>query len=129
MPKTKKREIGDIGEAEAVQFLEKNGYDIVAKNYQMRGGELDIVAWHKKPRFGDTLCFIEVKTRDRNDGSAERATQEGEKLNRIKNAAKYYCLNNNVAMETTPIQFEQVSIYNDSDISDPIIRHFVIPID
>ncbi|MEK7623870.1 MAG: YraN family protein, partial [Patescibacteria group bacterium] len=78
---------------------------------------------------GDTLCFIEVKTRDRNDGSAERATQEGEKLNRIKNAAKYYCLNNNVAMETTPIQFEQVSIYNDSDISDPIIRHFVIPID
>lgn len=127
--KTPKRIRGDWGEAQALAFLESNGYAIAARNYRIRTGELDIIAWHAKPRFGQTLCFIEVKTRAANDGSAERATEEGDKLNRIKSAAIHYCLNNGVDMNATPIQFEQVSIYNDDTLSDPIVRHFVIPVD
>ena len=33
------REIGDIGENAVAAFLEKNGYEIMARNFTVRGGE------------------------------------------------------------------------------------------
>lgn len=53
-----KKEIGNRGEALAAAFLEKQGYEILCRNYHCRGGELDIVA-----RRGGFLVFAEVKTR------------------------------------------------------------------
>jgi len=50
---------GKEGEAIAVRFLRRNGYRIVQKNYRTPIGEIDIIA-----RDGDTLVFIEVKTRE-----------------------------------------------------------------
>lgn len=110
MKKTKKRELGDWGEEQAVRFLIEKGYTIIERNFQTRQGEIDIIATHEKKHFGETLCFVEVKTRGGEKGSAERATR-GEKFGRIQQAAKMYCLQNNVDIERMPIQFEQVSIY------------------
>ena len=56
--KTDKRLFGDWGESFAVNELEKKGYDVIDKNFRVKHGELDIIAWHKKPHFGKTLCFI-----------------------------------------------------------------------
>jgi len=63
-----KRETGDRGERLAARFLEDNGYRIVMANFEAPIGrnsrevqiigEIDIVALD-----GDTLCFVEVKTR------------------------------------------------------------------
>jgi putative endonuclease len=128
MSKTQKRLIGDIGEDFAAIFLTHKGYEIIAKNFQIKTGELDIVAWHEKPRFGKTLCFVEVKTRELDDGSAERATGYN-KLQRMFSAAKAFCLRHKIPTETTPIQFEHVSVYNQKNQSEPTIRHFVIPVD
>ncbi len=128
MSKTQKRLIGDLGENFAANFLVKNGYEIIAKNFQIKTGELDIVAWHDKPRFGKTLCFVEVKTRESDDGSAERATGYS-KLQRMFSAARAFCLQNKIPTETTPIQFEHVSVYNQTNSTNPIIKHFVIPVD
>jgi len=50
--------LGESGEKIAVDFLQKHGYKILAKNYKTKLGEIDIVALDK-----DTFCFIEVKTR------------------------------------------------------------------
>jgi len=50
--------IGRSGENEAAKFLEKNGYNIIKKNYHAANGEIDIIA--KKGRH---LSFVEVKTR------------------------------------------------------------------
>lgn len=50
--------VGNAGEKWACDFLKKNGYKILERNYRIRGGEIDIVAKDK-----DTLVFIEVKTR------------------------------------------------------------------
>ncbi len=53
------KDIGDLGEAFAAEFLEKSGYCIVARNYRIKSGEeIDIIAvkdgiWR----------LIEVKTR------------------------------------------------------------------
>lgn len=65
---TSKRETGDRGERMAAEFLEKNGYRIVMANFEAPIGrnsrevqvigEIDIIALD-----GETLCFVEVKTR------------------------------------------------------------------
>ncbi len=51
-------EQGAAGEAQAAEYLTKKGYQILARNYQATGGELDLVARLKK-----TLVFVEVKQR------------------------------------------------------------------
>lgn len=63
-----KRATGDRGESLAAEFLERQGYRIVMANFEAPIGrnsrevqiigEIDIVALD-----GDTLCFVEVKTR------------------------------------------------------------------
>ena len=124
---TPKRAQGDWGEEKAVEFLLKKGYDIVTRNFRVKMGELDAVAWHKKHHFGMTLCFIEVKTRGENDGSAERATQ-GKKMPRLLFTAKQYCLAHGIRIDTVPIQFEQVSVFPNGDGAAEM-KHDVIPID
>ena len=57
--KVNTREKGNIGEDKAVEFLIKNNYQIVTRNFYSRFGEIDIIA--KK---GDILHFIEVKSGD-----------------------------------------------------------------
>src|SRR6202140_2287130 len=54
---------GASGENEACRFLRRNGYKILYRNFRGRtGGEIDIVC-----RERDTLVFVEVKTRTRED--------------------------------------------------------------
>jgi putative endonuclease len=65
---TSKRETGNWGEGRALEFLVANGYRIVMANFEAPIGrnsrevqiigEIDIVALD-----GETLCFVEVKTR------------------------------------------------------------------
>lgn len=45
---SKKRKFGDLGEKIAEQYLLKNGYFILEKNFQTKMGELDIIAF--RPR-------------------------------------------------------------------------------
>jgi putative endonuclease len=52
------KEIGSYGEMLSINYLIKNGYFILDKNYRNRFGEIDIVC--KKD---DILVFIEVKSR------------------------------------------------------------------
>jgi len=60
---------GRDGEALAEAVLLQSGYCILARNYRNRLGEIDIVA-----RDGETLVFVEVKTRrSKRFGSAKLA--------------------------------------------------------
>lgn len=55
--------LGTRGENLACQFLKRSGYKILYRNFRGRtGGEIDVVC-----RDGDTLVFVEVKTRTRED--------------------------------------------------------------
>jgi putative endonuclease len=49
---------GRRGERIACRFLMKQGFDILARRFRARRGEVDLVALE-----GDTLVFVEVKTR------------------------------------------------------------------
>ncbi len=112
MGRTSKQDLGDWGEQKAVDFLVSRGYEIVGRNIVLGKGEIDIIAWQDKFYHGRTLCIIEVKTRSYGVGSAERATV-GKKMDIITRAARRYCFLNNIDIDSTPIQFEQVSIYVD----------------
>ena len=50
--------LGRKGERIACRFLLRKGFDILARRYQGRTGELDIIAFEQ-----ETLVFLEVKTR------------------------------------------------------------------
>ena len=52
------RALGDRGEELAANYLEDRGYHILARNWRIARGELDLVALD-----GDTIVAIEVKTR------------------------------------------------------------------
>ena len=52
---------GRAGEEHIAQWLADHGYEMVARNYHSRYGEIDLIA-QKAPY----LCFIEVKTREEN---------------------------------------------------------------
>ncbi|GFD71650.1 UPF0102 protein [Tenacibaculum sp. KUL113] len=51
-------ELGKKGEQLAIDYLVKNGYTIVEKNYYYQKAEVDIIAQKK-----DVLVVVEVKTR------------------------------------------------------------------
>lgn len=51
-------EIGNIGEDFVCSYLIKRGYEIVERNYRIRGGEIDIIAVNL-----DYIAFVEVKSR------------------------------------------------------------------
>lgn len=54
-----RKTIGDLGESFAAEVYEKSGYTVVTRNYHSRYGEIDLIAEND-----DTLCFVEVKTRN-----------------------------------------------------------------
>ena len=71
--------LGTRGENLACQFLKKNGYKILFRNFKGRtGGEIDVVC-----RDRDTLVFVEVKTRTREDFGRPVEAVNREKRDRI----------------------------------------------
>ncbi len=58
MENISKSEVGRKGEDIACEYLRKNGYKIIERNYREVFGEIDIVARARDK----TLVFVEVKT-------------------------------------------------------------------
>lgn len=56
-----KKLLGKIGEDKAVKFLKRKGYKIEKRNFKTKLGEADVIAFD-----GETVVFVEVKTRSSN---------------------------------------------------------------
>lgn len=54
----KHNELGSLGEELAVEFLQKNKYKIVERNWRYKKAEIDIIA-----QKNNVLAIVEVKTR------------------------------------------------------------------
>ena len=115
-------EIGDRGERLAARFLEANGYRLVVSNFKVpigrnsRGvsvtGEIDIVALD-----GETLCFVEVKTRTSSDFAAPLANVNKRKQRQIIRAARVY--KRIFELSEIPHRFDVVSVI----MEDPTPRY------
>lgn len=52
------KQIGDAGEEAAARHLDAHGLQVLARNFRVKGGEIDIVC-----RDGATTVFVEVRRR------------------------------------------------------------------
>ena len=98
--------LGRRGEDLAHRFLRRSGYIIVARNYRTprRNGEVDLIGWD-----GDTLCFIEVKTRTTFDVKSAEAAVDREKQQELRGMAREY-LRRSPAIPTW--RFDVLSVYH-----------------
>ncbi|MBO7062604.1 YraN family protein [Fibrobacter sp.] len=76
---------GSYIERLAAEHLKRDGYEILARNYAYRGGELDIVA-----RDGDTIVFVEVKSVWNNQQGNPAARVNGKKQYKIWQTACHF---------------------------------------
>jgi putative endonuclease len=99
--------LGRLGEDLACRELERRGYQILARGYRTRAGEIDVIAAH-----GSTIVFIEVKTRlsDRFGTPAEAVTRW--KQRRICRLAVDYLSRRRLS--TRPCRFDVVAVAPDA---------------
>ena len=82
-----KSEIGKLGEESVCAYLIERGYKITARNYRIKGGEIDIIAEN-----GDYIAFVEVKSRKPDSMvSGFEAVNKRKRGLIIKTAADYCC--------------------------------------
>lgn len=86
---TLRRELGNIGEKEAVRYLKKKKYKILEKNYADIGKEIDIIAENL-----EFIVFVEVKARTMGHENPKEprpaSAVSKEKQRKIITLAKYY---------------------------------------
>ncbi len=101
-----RQDIGRRGEDQAAEFLKRQGYRIVERNYRTPLGEIDIIAWDK-----DCLCFIEVKARQgTGKGRPEEAVSRA-KIRKVSQNVLYYLKTN--AIEDCSMRFDVVAVIAD----------------
>jgi len=101
-----RKNLGRKGERAAVQFLKKQGYRILHRNWKSPLGEIDIIA-----KDGKTLCFVEVKTRsDESYGGAVEAVRPAKQA-QIVRAALGFLMQHQVPVQDC--RFDVVAIQFD----------------
>ena len=122
--KTQDLPLGGRGEQIAADFLRKQGLVILARNFRCPSGEVDIVALDKStgPRGGETIVFVEVKTRRDDRVMAPETAVDARKQDQVRRAARYYL----AGRDTTGLltRFDIVAIVLPQG-QQPRIRHLV----
>ena len=103
-----RQNLGQSGEDIAAEFLSKNGYAILTRNYRCRYGEIDVIA-----KLRDVLVFIEVKTRTGDAYGSPAAAVTHRKQRQISKTAQYYLAERNLF--DAPARFDVVCIAIDTD--------------
>ncbi|MBI2411597.1 MAG: YraN family protein [Deltaproteobacteria bacterium] len=94
---------GERGEDRAEALLRKNGYRIIERNYRCARGEIDIVA-----RDGETIAFVEVKTRSSEDFGGPKYSVDKRKQRKLTEVAVHYIAERGI--RDTDLRFDVVSI-------------------
>ncbi|MBQ4053400.1 MAG: YraN family protein [Clostridia bacterium] len=82
-----KKVLGKKGERLVAEYLERQGYKILKKNYRTPFGEADIVALD-----GDEIVFVEVKTRSSDKYGTPAEAVVKKKRMTYRKIAEYYWL-------------------------------------
>jgi putative endonuclease len=123
-------ELGKLGEAYAAAYLEQVGYRLVAANFtlpvgrNLRGAivtsEIDLVAYD-----GDTLCFVEVKTRASDWFAPPQVNVDLRKRRQIARAARAY--RHMLGIEDQPYRYDVVTVVLDEPPQIELLRNFWTP--
>ena len=100
-------ELGKLGEELAVDFLEKNGYEILETNWTFQKAEVDIIA--KKDAI---LAVIEVKTRSSLDYGLPQDFVKPKKIQLLVKAINEYVTQNDIDVD---VRFDIVAIHKENN--------------
>lgn len=99
-----KREIGNVMEEKAADFLRKEGYRILKRNYRCKVGEIDLIVTD-----GRYLIFVEVKFRKNVASGTPQEAVTYYKQRKISKTAAWYLTENGLDLYT-PCRFDIVAI-------------------
>ncbi|MDX9917805.1 MAG: YraN family protein [Gudongella sp.] len=105
---------GRLGEALALEYLEKKGYQIIGTNYRNRIGEIDIIAYDDA-----ILTFIEVKTRLGTNYGYAYESVNARKQKKIANTSLLFVQNHKLS--DVQIRYDVIEVY---PLEDEKINHF-----
>ena len=114
---TLKRQLGDLGEEIAANYLKKLGYQILDRNYRKKCGELDIVT-----RFKKDIVFAEVKSQREGTKFFPAQNVTYFKQQRLIRAARSWLLENKIPPEGQ-WQIDVIVVKLNSDSGAPEIEH------
>jgi len=95
-------ELGKKGEQLAVDFLLKNNYDIIERNYRFDKAEVDIIAQKNK-----ILAIVEVKTRSTIDFGNPQDFVKPKQIKNLVKAVDEYVIENDLDIE---VRFDIIAI-------------------
>lgn len=95
-------ELGKLGEELAVDFLQKNGYEILETNWVFQKAEIDIIA-----QKDNILVAVEVKTRSNIDFGLPQDFVKPKKIQLLVKAINEYVVSNDLDVE---VQFDIIAI-------------------
>ncbi len=98
-----RQHLGKKGEKIARLFLEKQGYKIIVVNFRTKSGEIDLIA-----KDGETLVFVEVKTRSSGQFGSPLDAMTFHKCRQISKVALEYLLKNGDVDQ--PARFDVVAV-------------------
>ena len=109
--------VGAWGEERAAAFLKAKGFTIVGRNVRPnKRDEIDIVA-----RIGETLVFVEVKARRREDFGRPLRAVDKDKRHALNRAAAAYL--RQAKFPNLFYRFDVVEVLGQPDEGEPDIRH------
>jgi len=108
-------ELGKIGEQLAADFLLRNGYTILARNFFYDKAEIDIIAQKEK----GVLAIIEVKTRNSDFFGDPQSFVTPNKIKLLVKAANEYVISNDFDVE---VQFDVIAVLKNQKMEK--IEHF-----
>lgn len=102
---------GRRGERAAFFHVRRKSFIVVARGWRsgIVRGDLDLIAWE-----GDTLCFIEVKTRTTRAVATAEASVDEDKRRALRRLARHYLRqlsDRQRALQELPVRFDILSIY------------------
>ena len=96
------RDRGDVVEDAALTHLQSHGLQLLARNAQARGGELDLVMLD-----ADTVVFVEVRYRASAAFGGGFASVDARKRRKLVHAAQVYLLRN-PKLASAPCRFDVI---------------------
>ncbi len=96
-------ELGKIGEQLAADYLSRNGYTILERNYYYDKAEIDIIAQKES----DTLIIVEVKTRKSDFFGNPQDFVKPAKIKLLVKAANDYVISNELDVE---VRFDIIAV-------------------
>lgn len=104
MSKTAKQHAGQLAEAEACEFLQQQGLQLLERNYRCRQGEIDLIMTD-----GKYTIFVEVRYRSNTSFGSGAETVDRRKQQKLITTASYF-LQNNRQLAQQPARFDVISM-------------------